>query len=83
VNRAFAIGLAVLPAHDGAQGGVGLHGRAVDADALAFDQPLLGNELQDPAEDLLVGLEREAASGFRQPGVIGNPLTGAQAEKVA
>jgi hypothetical protein len=36
------VGLAIGAAHDRPQGGVGLHGRGIDADAIALDQPVLG-----------------------------------------
>ena len=67
----LAIALAVVAAHDGAQRRIGLHRRAIDADPLAFDQTLLGNELQHPAEDCLEHLVRQTSARLRQPRVIG------------
>ena len=45
----LAIGLAIVAAHDRPQRGVGLHRRAIDANALALHQTALGDELQDEA----------------------------------
>src|SRR5260370_14880574 len=61
LRQHFAIGLAIVPPHDRAQRGIGLHRRGVDADPLALDQALLGHMLQHPAEHLLVDLMGEAA----------------------
>ncbi len=44
---AFAVGAP----HDVPQRRVGLHGRGIDADALALDQPRLGDQHQNPVED--------------------------------
>src|SRR4051812_44081289 len=60
-----------------------LHRRRVDANPLALDQTLLGDELQHPAEDRLVDLTREPPARLRQPGVIGNLLPVLQPQKIA
>ena len=68
----LAIGLATVATHDGSQRGVGLHRRTVDADPIAFHQTVLGDERQNPAEDVVMHLVRQAAAGLRQPGMIRN-----------
>ena len=77
------VALAAVAAHDRAQGGVGLHGRGVDADPVALDQPVLGQALEHPGEDRLVHLERQPRAGLAQPGVVGHRLGGAQAQELA
>ena len=79
----LAVALAVVAPHDRAQGGVGLHGRGVDADALALDQAVLGQPLQHPGEDGLVHLQRQAAAGLAQPGVVRHRLGRAEAQELA
>ena len=83
LRQHFAIGPAIVPAHDRAQRGIGLHRRGVDADPLALDQALLGHELQHPAEHRLVDLMRKPAARLRQPRVIGNLLPVLQPQKIA
>ena len=75
----LAIGLAAVAPHDGSQRGVGFHRRAVDADPLALHQTALGDQSQNPAEDLLMHLVRQAAARLRQPGMIGNLVAARQA----
>ena len=60
------------------QRGVGFHRRAVDADPLALHQTVLGDQSQNPAEDLLMDLVRQAAARLRQPGMIGNLVAARQ-----
>ena len=67
-----AIGLATVATHDGSQRGVGLHRRTIDADPLTLHQAALGDEVQNPAKDFFMRLMRQAASSFRQPGMVGN-----------
>jgi hypothetical protein len=45
LRQHFVIGSAIVPAHDRAQRGIGLHRRGIDADPLALDQALLGHKL--------------------------------------
>ena len=68
------VALAIVAPHDGAQRGVGLHRRAVDADPLALHQAALGDPLQDPVEHRLVRLVRQTRARARKPGMIGNLL---------
>ena len=75
------VGLARVPAHDRPQRGVRLHGRGIDADPLALDQTMPGDQRQHPAEHRLVNLIRQPASRLRQPGVIRHPLRRLQAQK--
>ena len=53
-------GLAVPKPHDVPQRRVGLHGRGIDADALALDQPRLGDQHQNPVEDRRVDFMGQA-----------------------
>ena len=51
---------AVVAPHDVPQRRVGLHGRGIDADALALDQPRLGDQHQNPVEDRRVDFMGQA-----------------------
>ena len=79
----LAIALAIVAAHDRPQRGVGLHRRAVDADPLAFHQTMLGDELQDEGEHLLVHFVRQTAARLRQPGMIGNLVALAEPKEIS
>jgi hypothetical protein len=78
----LAIALAIVAAHDRPQRGVGLHRRAIDANALAFHQPALGDQHQDEREYLLMHFVRQAAACLRQPRMIGNRVTLAKSQKI-
>src|SRR3546814_4230033 len=60
-HQHLAVGLAIVTPHDGTQRGVRLHGRAIDADPLAFHQIVPGDEGQYPAEDLVRSEEHTSA----------------------
>jgi hypothetical protein len=77
------VALAGVAPHDRAQGGVGLHGRGVDADPLALDQAVLGQPPQHPGEDRLVRLQRQPRAGLAQPRVVGHRLGGAEPQELA
>ena len=77
------VALAVGAAHDRPQGGVRLHGRGVDPDPVALDQPVLGQAPQHPGEDRLVHLERQPRAGLAQPRVVGDRLGGAEPQELA
>jgi hypothetical protein len=79
----LAVALAAVAAHDRPQGGVGLHGRGVDADPVALDQAVLGQALQHPGEDRLVHLQRQTRARPAQPGVVGHRLSGAEPQELA
>ena len=79
----LAVALAGVAPHDRAQRRVGLHGRGVDADPVALDQPVLRQPLQHPGEDRLVHLQRQARARPAQPGVVGHRLGRAQAQELA
>ena len=64
LRQHLAIGLAAVAPHDRPQGSVGFHRRAVDADPLALHQTALGNERQNPAENLFVDLVRQRERVF-------------------
>jgi hypothetical protein len=78
----LAIGLTIVAPHDGAQRGVGLHRRTVDADPLALHQTTLGHEVQNPAEDFLVHLVRQPAARLRQPGMVRNLVPGRKPQEI-
>src|SRR5271166_1590964 len=79
----LAIALAVVAPHDRAQRRVGLHRRAVDPDPLALHQTALGDQLQDPAEHLLVRLVRKTRARARQPRMIGDLVPVRQPQEIA
>ena len=79
----LAIALAVVAPHDRAQRRVGLHRRAVDADPLALHQAVLGDQLQHPAEHLLMRLVRQTRARARQPRMIGNLVAVRQPQEIA
>ena len=54
------VAFAVVAPHDVSQRRVGLHGRGIDADALALDQPRLGDQHQNPVEDRRVDFMGQA-----------------------
>ena len=54
------VAFAVVAPHDVPQRRVGLHGRGIDADALALDQPRLGDQHQNPVEDRRVDFMGQA-----------------------
>jgi hypothetical protein len=72
LRQHLAIGLATVTTHDGSQRRVGFHRRAVDADPLALHKTVLGDKVQNPAEDFLMYPVRQPRARLRQPGVIGN-----------
>jgi hypothetical protein len=49
---------------------------------LALHQSALGDQPQNPAEDFLMDLVRQATSRLRQPGMIGNLVTARKAQKL-
>ena len=55
--------------------------RRVDADGLAVDQVVLGQDLQDLAEHLLMRSTSAARAGARQPGRVGSFLPVRQPQK--
>ena len=57
-SQHLAIAFAIVTAHDRPQRRVGFHRRPVDADPLALHQTMLGDELQDEGEHLLVRFVR-------------------------
>ena len=79
----LAIGLATVATHDGSQRGVGLHRRTVDADPLTLHQAALGDQVQNPAKDFFMRLMRQAASGLRQPGMVGNLVSVRKPQEIA
>ncbi len=83
LRQHLAIGLAAIAPHDGSQGGVGFHRRAVDADPLALHQAARGDESQNPVENLFMDLVRQPAARLRQPGTIGNLVPVRQPQKRA
>src|SRR3546814_14659582 len=68
--------------YDGTQRGVRLHGRAIDADPLAFHQIVPGDEGQYPAEDLVMYLVRQAAPRLRQPAMIRDLVAARQSQEL-
>jgi hypothetical protein len=69
----LAIGFASVAAqHDRPHRGIGLHRRTVDADPFALHQTTLGDEVQNPAEHLLMNFVRKTAARLRQPGMVGD-----------
>ena len=54
------VAFAVVAPHDVPQRRVGLHGRGIDADALALDQPRLGDQHQNLVEDRRVDFMGQA-----------------------
>ena len=78
-----AVALAGVAPPDRAHRRVRRHGRGIDPDPLALDQPALGQLLQHPGEHLLVHLERQPRPGPAQPGMVGHPLPQLQPEEIA
>ncbi len=78
-----AVALAAVAPADRAHRRVGLHGRRVDADALALDQSALGELLQHPGEHPLMHLERQPGAAPAQPGMVGHPIAQPEPEEVA
>jgi hypothetical protein len=58
----LAIAFAAVAPNDRAQRRVGFHRRGIDADSLALDQAMRGQTSEYPGEDLVVDLERQAAT---------------------
>ena len=77
----LVVGLAIGAPRNRAQGGVGLHRRGVRADPFALDQPMLGQALQHPGEDLIVHLKRQARAGTAQPGLVRHRLALAKTQE--
>ena len=55
----LAVAFTAVATHDRPQRRMGLHGRGIDADPVALDQPMLGQLLQNPGKRRLVDLKRQ------------------------
>jgi hypothetical protein len=74
---------AVRAPHDRAHRRVRLHGRGVDPDAPALDQPAFRQQPEHQREHGVVDLERQARAGARQRAVIGHRLARAELQELA
>jgi hypothetical protein len=65
------------------KGLLAFHRRCIHPDPRALDQPVLGQKLQHPGEDLVMNFQRQTRAGPRQPGVIRHALPARQQQELA